>query len=142
MKKFLSVFPMLIFSTFLLNNQLIKAEEPTIKVLELKTNNIIAEAQASSDFDKYGKKAIKSINNVTVEANPLPKEGFLIKMSFTKPLLIKNKWFNDLVNEVILIYQPKYPKNSKVVLYTDENTPMFFDISYDLKGLSEELKIE
>lgn len=142
MKKILFIFPFLILTAFIMENHLIYAEEPTIKVLEIKTNNLIAEAKASPDFDKHGEKAIKSIKNVTVEANPVPNKGILIRLSFTKPLKVKNKWFNDIVNEVILIYETKSKKNGKIVLYTDENTPMFFDIEYDLTALSIELDIE
>ncbi|WP_226666095.1 hypothetical protein [Metabacillus litoralis] len=140
-KKAFFITLLLISLTFLVNH-IVKAEELNIKVMELKTNKVISESQSSLELDKEGKKAIKSIKKITVEANPLPNEGYLFKLTFTKPVKVKNKWFNDIISEVILICDSTHAKEGKIVLYTDENTPMFFDIEYEFTILSEKLNIK
>lgn len=113
----------------------------TIKVLQIETGNVIAEADNSEQFDDLAKDAIKTIEKVTVEANPVPKQGYLIKVPLTKSIRVKNKWFDEFINEVILVYNPVDKNRGKIILYTDENTPVFFDIGYNFSKLLRKLNI-
>lgn len=140
-KAFKSILLLLCISLFF-NIQNIEAANATVKVLDIESSTVIKEIQNSSDVDRDAEKAIKSIKRVTVEANPVPKQGYLIKIPLTKSLKVKNKWFEDIVSEVLLIYNPSSKKQGKIILYNDENTPIFFDIDYDFSDLLKKLNVE
>jgi hypothetical protein len=140
-KVYKSIFLLLCISLFF-NIQNIAAANATVKVLDIESSTVIKEIQNSSDVDRDAEKAIKSIKRVTVEANPVPKQGYLIKIPLTKSLKVKNKWFEDIVSEVLLIYNPSSKKQGKIILYNDENTPIFFDIEYDFSDLLKKLNVE
>lgn len=127
--------------SILFNIKTISAANDTIKVLDIESSTVISEVQKSVEVDKEVQKAIRSIKRVTVQANPVPKKGYLIKIPLTKSLKVKNKWFDDLVSEVLLLYNPATKRNGMIILYTDENTPLFFDIDYDFSSLFKIVKI-
>ena len=122
--------------------QNIEAENDTIKVLDIETSTVIKEVPTSSDIDEDVKEAIKSITQVTVQAKPVPKKGYLIKIPLTKSLKVKNKWFDDIVSEVLLLYNPSTKRQGKIILYNDENIPLFFDIDYDFSPLFKKINLQ
>ncbi|MGM0873371.1 MAG: hypothetical protein ACQEWV_00980 [Bacillota bacterium] len=142
MSKALKSILLLLCISLFFNIQIIAAANATVKVLDIESSTVIKETQTSADVDKDVEKAIKSIKRVTVEANPVPKQGYLVKIPLTKSLKVKNKWFEDIVSEVLLIYNPSSKKQGKIILYNDENTPMFFDIEYDFSDLFKKLNVE
>lgn len=123
-------------------SQNIEAANDTIKVLDIETSTVIKEVPISSDIDGDVKEAIKSITKVTVQAKPVPKKGYLIKIPLTKSLKVKNKWFDDIVSEVLLLYNPSTKRQGKIILYNDENTPLFFDINYDFSSLFKKINLQ
>jgi hypothetical protein len=123
-------------------SQNIEAANDTIKVLDIETSTVIKEVPTSSDIDGDVKEAIKSITQVTVQAKPVPKKGYLIKIPLTKSLKVKNKWFDDIVSEVLLLYNPSTKRQGKIILYNDENTPLFFDIDYDFSPLFKKINLQ
>ncbi|KKI93897.1 hypothetical protein WQ54_02295 [Bacillus sp. SA1-12] len=141
MKRIIKIF-LFLLCLFVFHTQQISAENGTVKVLDIETSNIIKEINSSEAIDEDVQKAIKSIKRVTVQANPIPKKGYLIKIPLTKSIKIKNKWFEDIVSEVLLLYIPATKNEGKIILYNDENTPMFFDIEYDFSPLLKKLSVE
>ena len=123
-------------------NQSIEAANDTIKVLDIETSTVIKEIPRSAAIDRYVKEAIRSITQVTVQAKPVPKKGYLIKIPLTKSLKVKNKWFDDIVSEVLLLYNPSTKRQGKIILYNDENTPLFFDIDYDFAPLFKKINLQ
>jgi hypothetical protein len=141
LRKGLKIILLLFCISLFLNSKTIAASNETIKVLDIETSTIIKELDSTDEIDKDVEKAIKSIKGVTVQANPIPKEGYLIKIPLTKSLKVKNKWFEDIVSEVLLLYNPATIEQGKIILYNDENTPMFFDIEYDFSPLIVKLNL-
>jgi hypothetical protein len=142
LRKSIKIILFLFCISLFLNIKTISASDGTIKVLDIETSTIIKELESTKEIDKDVENAIKSITGVTVQANPVPKQGYLIKIPLTKSLKIKNKWFEDIVSEVLLLYNPAAKGQGKVILYNDENTPMFFDIEYDFLPLFEKLNVK
>lgn len=131
-----------IFISLFVNIQSTVAAERTIKVLDIETSTIFKEIETSEEIDKEVANAIRAIKRVTVQANPIPDQGYLIKIPLTKSLKIKNKWFEEIVSEVLIIYNPTTKNLGKVIFYTDENTPMFFDIEYNFTPILEKLNLK
>ncbi|MGM7720107.1 hypothetical protein [uncultured Metabacillus sp.] len=141
MKKAIKIM-LLFLCFFIFDKQQINAENLKIKVLDIETSNIIKEIESSEEIDAEIQKAIRSIKRVTVQANPIPKKGYLIKIPLTKSIKVKNKWFEDIVSEVLLLYIPETKNEGKIILYNDENNPMFFDIEYVFSPLLKKLNLE
>jgi hypothetical protein len=130
-----------LFVSFL-NSNVAMAENQQIKVMDIETNEMIKETKLSSKMDKYAISAIKSIQKVTVQANPIPNKGYLIRIPLTKSYKVKNKWFDSLISEIILIYDKSSENQGRLILYDDENTPMFFDIEFNFTDLLKTLDIK
>lgn len=118
------------------------SETSLIKVIDIEINDVVAERESSSKIEKEVEKVITSIKGIAVEVNPIPKTGYIIRIPLTKPLNIKNQWYDHIVNEVIVLYSTTHHFPNKVVLFTDENEPMFFDINDDLHNLLDMLDIK
>lgn len=142
MRKLLKSLLLLICINLFINYHGAAAANQMIKVLDIETSTIIKEIQNSEEVDKDVEKAIRSIKRVTVQANPVSKQGYLLNIPLTKSLKVKNKWFEDIVSEVLLLYNPASKNQGKIILYNDENTPIFFDIEYDYSSLFEKLNLE
>ena len=139
-KNFVPILCFICISLFV-NTQNTVAAERTIKVLDIETSTIFKEIKTNEEIDKEVENVIRAIKRVTVQANPIPKQGYLIKIPLTKSLKIKNEWFEEIVSEVLIIYNPTTKDLGKIIFYTDENTPMFFDIEYNFAPIFKKLNI-
>ena len=116
-------------------------EQKNVKMLDIESNTVIYEKESSVIFDREVIKAIKSIKNITVQANPLPQKGYLIKVPLTASVKVKNKWFDDFISEALFVYNLEDNRQHRLILYNDENTPVFFDIDFDFAKLTQELNV-
>ncbi|MEC2078658.1 hypothetical protein [Metabacillus fastidiosus] len=113
----------------------VSSETSVIKIMDIEKNQIIAEKKSSPKIEEKVKDTIASIKNIAVEVNPIPDKGYLIRIPLMKPLKIKNKWYDDITNEVIIIYSKEENFPHKIILFTDDNKPVFFDVNTDLTPL-------
>lgn len=123
-------------------NHVQAAGQQEIKILDIESSNLIFENESSAAIDTEVKKALKSIKNITVQANPLPQKGYLIKIPLTASIKVKNKWLEEYITEVLFVYNLEDNSQSRLILYNDENTPIFFDIEFDFTTLFKKLKFD
>lgn len=142
MKKFRIILIIILFISFGIDSTGFAVSHQRVKVLNIESSEVIKEVDHSSKLDQLAITAIKGIENITVQANPLPKEGYLIKIPLTSSIKVKNKWFHDLVTEILLVYDPTTKGKGKLILYNDENSPIFFDISYNFSDLFNQLELK
>ncbi|PMC35089.1 hypothetical protein CJ195_20045 [Bacillus sp. UMB0899] len=133
---------MVLFFTVMTSNYTQAVGQQDVKVLNIETNTVIREADSSNVFDREVREAIKSIKRVTVQASPLPKKGYLIKIPLTSSIKVKNRWFDDYISEVIFVYNLEDKNQHRLILYNDDNTPSFFDLEYNFDQLSRELNFK
>ncbi len=133
---------MVLFFTVMTSNYTQAVGQQDVKVLNIETNTVIREADSSNVFDREVREAIKSIKRVTVQASPLPKKGYLIKIPLTATIKVKNRWFDDYISEVIFVYNLEDKNQHRLILYNDDNTPSFFDLEYNFDQLSRELNFK
>jgi hypothetical protein len=53
---------------------------------------------------------------------------------------VKNKWYDGIVSEGMIVYSKE--DSPRLILFTDENKPLFFEMSYDPKNLIQTLGIQ
>lgn len=142
MRKSMIMIQLFFFIGIMTLNHARAAEQPDVKVLDIESNSVILEKESSALFDREVQKAIKGIKNITIQASPLPKKGYLIKVPLTNSIKVKNKWFDDFISEALLVYNLEDKTQHRLILYNDENTPVFFDIFFEFTTLSKELNLE
>ncbi|MCL6624228.1 MAG: hypothetical protein K6T17_06380, partial [Fimbriimonadales bacterium] len=73
------------------------------------------------------------ITGVYVKFNPIPKEGYMIKVPLEPSIMVENQWFNDLVSEVIIIFTSE--EEPYIMIFDDENRAHFLTSEGDLVQL-------
>ncbi|HZH58340.1 MAG TPA: hypothetical protein VEY70_01915 [Metabacillus sp.] len=142
MRKIIVIILLILLTGIMPLNHVHAADQQEIKILDIESNNLILETDSSAIIDREVKKALKSIKNITVQANPLPQIGYLIKIPLTSSIKVKNKWLEEYITEVLFVYNMEDNSQSRLILYNDENIPIFFDIQFDFTTLFNELKFE
>jgi hypothetical protein len=116
------------------------AQTKSVKVIDVETGDVVKDVPSSAYFTNELKTAIKSMKGITVKVNPLPKKGYLILIQPTASLKVKNKWYDGIVSEGMIVYSKE--DSPRLILFTDENKPLFFEMSYDPKNLIQTLGIQ
>jgi len=83
MRKSMIMIQLFFFIGLMTLNHARAAEQPDVKVLDIESNSVILEKESSLLFDREVKKAIEGIKNITIQASPLPKKGYLIRVHLT-----------------------------------------------------------
>ncbi|MCM3594634.1 hypothetical protein M4D55_02370 [Metabacillus idriensis] len=115
------------------------AQTKAVKVIDVETGDVVKDLPSSAYFTNELKMAIQSMKGITVKVNPLPKKGYLILIQPAESLKVKNKWYDGIVSEGMIVYSKE--DSPRLILFTDENKPLFFEISYDPKNLIQTLGI-
>jgi hypothetical protein len=116
------------------------AQTKSVKVIDVETGDVVKDVPSSAYFTNELKTAIQSMKGITVKVNPLPKKGYLILIQPTASLKVKNKWYDGIVSEGMIVYSKE--DSPRLILFTDENKPLFFEMSYDPKNLIQTLGIQ
>lgn len=95
-----------------------------IKIIDLKKGKIIKNVQKNPDLQQEVEKFLEGITGVYVKLNPYPNNGFVIKIPLEPNVTVKNQWFNDFVDEVIIIFPVQ--ENPYLLVFDNENQPYFF----------------
>ena len=75
-----------------------------IKIIDIKKGKVIKNVQKTPDLQQEVEKFLEGISGVYVKLNPYPNNGFVIKIPLEPNVTVKNQWFNDLVDEVMIIF--------------------------------------
>ncbi|MFJ7729305.1 hypothetical protein ACIQXV_24685 [Neobacillus sp. NPDC097160] len=75
-----------------------------IQIIDIKKGKVIKNVQKSPDLQQEVEKFLEGITGVYVKLNPYPNNGFVIKIPLEPNVTVKNQWFNDLVDEVMIIF--------------------------------------
>ncbi len=142
MRKVFFLMHVIVCLSILISQNAKGVNEQRVKVLDIEANSVVLEQTSTKQIDTEAIKAIKSIKRITVQVNPLPPKGYLIKIPLTTSVKVKNKWIEDFITEVMLVYNLEDQSQSRLILYNDENSPIFFDIDYDFTSLFQMLKLQ
>lgn len=85
--------------------------------------------QSNPNVPKEVKKFLEGITGVYVKYNPIPNKGFMIRVPLEPNIVVKNQWFNDLVDEVTIIFTDQ--EDPYLMVFNDENRMFFFTFKGD-----------
>lgn len=104
-----------------------------VEVFDIKNDKVIMQVNSDIVLQQEAKKFLEGITGVYVKFNPIPKEGYMIKVPLEPSIMVENQWFNDLVNEVIIIFTSE--EDPYIMIFDDENRAHFLTSEGDLVQL-------
>ncbi|MFS1512403.1 hypothetical protein VQL36_08215 [Chengkuizengella sp. SCS-71B] len=122
-KIILIIFISLIFET------VIAQTTKQIEIFDISKEEVIKNVQLNSDLQQDAEKFLKGITGLYVRIDPIPSEGYLVKIPLDPSVLVKNQWINELVDEVIIIISRR--EAPYLMVFDKENRPLFFTFEGD-----------
>lgn len=118
---------------FISNDVVSGAEEHMVEVFDVNNNEEIISILSNEVIQNDVRVILEGIDGVVQKLNPIPDNGFIVKIPLEPNMMLENEWINDLVNEVIIFYSEKeYPY---LLIFNDENNPYFFTFKGDAVDL-------
>lgn len=99
-----------------------------IEVFDISKGKVVMDVAVTKELQQDVKVFLKGITGVFTQLKPIPEKGFMVKIPLD-PTMVQNKWFNDVVDEVILIF-PDY-ENPYLLVFDGENNPRIFTFTGD-----------
>ena len=111
-----------------------------VEIFHIEKGEVIHSVPSTDKIQAETKTLIESTTGLSKRFNPIPEEGYMIKVPFERATTIENEWFHDLVDQVVFIF----PKDEKpyYLLFNDENTPFFFTFDGNTNRLLNELNFD
>jgi hypothetical protein len=95
-----------------------------IQIIDIKKGEVIKSVQKNPDLQQEVAKFLEGITGVYVKLNPYPNNGFVIKTPLEPNIMVKNQWFNDIVDEVMIIFPVQ--EKPYLLVFDNENQPHFY----------------
>ncbi|KAF0815528.1 MULTISPECIES: hypothetical protein [Cytobacillus] len=108
------------------------------KLFDIEKNQIIKTTPTNSNVQLETEKIIKGIDGVVKKFEPIPNQGYMVKIPLEPSYLLENKWINTLIDEIIIII-PKQ-EDPYLVTFDDENNPYFFTFNTKIDSLLNTLE--
>jgi len=86
------------------------AEDITnIEIFNITQGKVIKVLPSDSKFEKIATDYLKGIKGIYGKFNPIPNKGYAIRIPLESPVKIDEKWFDALINEVIIMFPDGEP---------------------------------
>ncbi len=126
---FLFIFQLLSTSGIAQTNQ-------QIQIFDIDQDKVIKTVQlTNADVQQEVEKFLKRITGVYAKYNPIPSNGYMVRIQLVPNIMIRNKWFDDLVDEVTVILPNQ--DDPYLMLFNDENQPFFLTFEGNTEKLLE-----
>lgn len=109
-----------------------------IEIFDIGKGRIVQTVPGSKKIEGEIGVIVESITDLYRAFEPIPHNGYMIKIPLEEAIKIENEWLHSLVSEVILIF-PEY-ENPHLMVVDDENRPYFFSFEKSVDGVLDELK--
>jgi hypothetical protein len=119
----------------LLSTNAIAQTNQQIQLFDIEQDKVIKNVQLNTDVQHEVEKFLNGITGVYAKYNPIPNKGFMIRIPLEPNIMIRNKWFDDLVDEVTIILPSQ--EDPYLMLFDDENKPFFLTFEGNTEKLLE-----
>ncbi|MFS0861067.1 hypothetical protein [Fredinandcohnia sp. 179-A 10B2 NHS] len=122
--------PLVLFMVLfqLLSSNVVAQTTVHIEIFDISKGKVVMDDQVTNELQQDVQEFLNGITGVFTQLKPIPEKGFMVKIPID-PTMVQNKWFNDVVDEVILIF-PDY-ENPYLLVFDDENNPRIFTFTGD-----------
>ncbi|MGJ7910469.1 hypothetical protein [Neobacillus sp. LXY-1] len=115
-----------IFILLIISTNGIAQTNKQVQIFDINKGKVIKNIQMNTDLQQEVEKYLEGITGVYVKYNPIPNNGFMIRIPLEPNVMVKNQWFDDLVDEVTIIFSSH--EIPFIMVFDDENRPHFFTI--------------
>ena len=120
----------------LLSTSGIAQTKQQIQIFDIDQDKVIKTVQlTNADVQQEVEKFLKGITGVYAKYNPIPSNGYMVRIQLVPNIMIRNKWFDDLVDEVTIILPSQ--EDPYLMLFNDENQPFFLTFEGNTEKLLE-----
>jgi len=113
----------------LITTSVMAQTDQQIQIIDINKGKVIKYVQKNPDLQQEVEKFLEGVTGVYVKLNPYPKNGFVIKIPLEPNVMVKNQWFNDLVDEVMIIFPGQ--EHPYFMIFDNENQPYFLTFQGD-----------
>ncbi|WP_059174040.1 hypothetical protein [Bacillus sp. FJAT-27445] len=104
-----------------------------IEIFDIAKGKVVKTAQPNPKVQQEVKKFLTGITGIYPKLNPVPSEGFMIRVPFEPRTMVKTSLFNGPVDEVIIIF-PAY-ENPYLMFFDDKGRALVFNFKGDTAKL-------
>ncbi|WP_449539699.1 hypothetical protein [Ferdinandcohnia sp. Marseille-Q9671] len=94
-----------------------------IQVFDVKQGEVIQHVERNTEIQKEVEIFLERITGVFSKYNPIPSSGYMIRIPLEPNIVLRNKWFDDLVDEVTIVLSGQ--DDPYLMIFDDENKPYF-----------------
>ncbi|MCT8976581.1 hypothetical protein N4T77_08225 [Clostridium sp. CX1] len=117
----------------------VSAEELTnIEIFDVRKESVVKRIKSDPELQKEAEGYLKNINGVITKFNPIPNNGYMIKIPFDTPVEVENPLLKSFVDEVIIIL-PK-DETPYLMVFDNKDRALFFTFKGNLDILLKKLK--
>jgi hypothetical protein len=102
---------------------------PQIQIIDIKKGKVLKYVQTNPYLQQEAETFLEGITGIYVKLNPYPNNGFVIKIPLEPNVMVKNQWFNDFVDEVMIIFPDS--EQPYLMVFDNENRSYFFKFQGD-----------
>jgi hypothetical protein len=81
----------------------IQAQSRQVELFDIKLDKVTKTMPVNRSFQEHAKGYLNNIDNIYTKINPIPKNGYMIKIPLETPIRVNNQWINSYVDEVIVV---------------------------------------
>lgn len=111
-----------------------------IEIYDIKKDKLIRTVHSSSEIQNLVINYLEGIDGIYAKLNPIPKEGYAIKVSLDSPVVLQNQWVNRIVDEAIIVLPKEEGPKAFCIIFEEEDKLMCFTFKGDVELLLEKLK--
>ncbi|WP_055667890.1 hypothetical protein [Desnuesiella massiliensis] len=115
-----------------------KAEEfRYIEIFSIDEGKVVKLIQSNSEIESLVYNYLNAIDGVYSKFDPVPKEGYAIKLTLNPSLKVQSKWINCFVDRVIIMLPTN--DNPFLMVFENDNKLVCFTFKGDVDSLLKSL---
>ncbi|MCC3357034.1 hypothetical protein [Bacillus sp. REN16] len=122
-----------IFVLQLISTHAVAETNQQVQIFDISQGKVIKYVEVTTDLQQEVEKFLEGISGVYAKYNPIPNQGFMIRIPLEPNIMVRSQWFDDLVDEVTIIF-PKQ-ENPYLMVFDDENNSYFLTFTGDTTKL-------
>ncbi|PFK30539.1 hypothetical protein COI93_22140 [Bacillus cereus] len=111
-----------------------------IEVFDCQKEIVIQKQSLDAAIQKEAVQYAKSITGAFKNLNVVPKNGYMVKIPLSKPVVITNQWIHTTIDEVLVLLPLR--EKPYIMIYDDENNPHFYYVQGHPERLLKYLKVK
>ncbi|MCY6370777.1 hypothetical protein [Clostridium ganghwense] len=111
-----------------------------IEIFSINQDKVVKVVQSTSEIQKLAVNYLEGIEGVYGKFDPVPSNGYAIKIPLESPVKIQGRWLNAFVDEVIIIFPEQ--EDPFLMIFENENRLVCFTFKGNTDALLNSLDFE